>query len=227
MFTFKGRGSWRTAEGANERFPSDSEQPPGFVQGGLMERGAGDRRSRRSRRLIAQALIDLMQERRYDRITVQEIIDRADVGRSTFYGHFRDKEDVLTSETERVVRLLYEHAEADTSGGQPLLPSLELFRHVSDQHALYRAMVRGRVLDVFYDATRRSLTQGVEERLRAASRGRATAVPLPVVSEYVVASFLSLLRSWLEGDRASSPEEMDDVFRRLVLPGVEAALESE
>jgi AcrR family transcriptional regulator len=190
-----------------------------------MKQDTGDRRSRRSRRLIARALIDLMQERRYDRITVQEIIDRADVGRSTFYGHYRDKEDVLTSEIERVVALLYEHAELDGSGERPLLPSLELFRHVGEQHQLYRAIVRGRALEVLYDAMRRTLMQGVEERLLAASRGQVPAVPLPVVSEYVVASFLSLLRWWLESDRVSAPEEMDAMFRRLVLPGVQAALE--
>src|ERR687893_2956576 len=90
-----------------------------------------DRRSRRSRRLIVDALLALMQEKRYDRITVQEIIDRADVGRSTFYAQFRNKEDVLVSEIERVLGLLHEERRA--SEGDPavhLLPGAEFFRHV-------------------------------------------------------------------------------------------------
>ena len=62
-----------------------------------------DRRSQRTRRLLHQAIMSLMQEKRYDTITVQDIIDRADVGRSTFYAHFQDKEDLLNSNLEEIL----------------------------------------------------------------------------------------------------------------------------
>jgi len=135
-----------------------------------------DRRSRRTRRLIAEALIALMLEGRYDHITVQEIIDRADVGRSTFYAHYRDKEDVLTSEAERVLALL--HLDPDDTGGQQLLPSLSLFRHVQEQHHLYHALVRGHGVDLLYEtgqrylSARRTATRRAGERW-ACARGAA------------------------------------------------------
>jgi len=118
-----------------------------------------DRRSRRTRRLIAEALIALMVEGRYDRITVQEIIDRADVGRSTFYAHYRDKEDVLISEGERVLALL--HLDPDDTGGQQLIPSLGLFRHVQEHHHLYHALVRGHGVDLLYETGHRYLSASV------------------------------------------------------------------
>src|SRR5215203_3891635 len=101
-----------------------------------------DRRSRRSRRLIVDALLALMREKRFDRITVQEVIDRADVGRTTFYAQFRNKEDVLESELERVFVLLHaQHLACVEEPADQLLPSLGLFRHVQEQHAFYPALV--------------------------------------------------------------------------------------
>ena len=54
-----------------------------------------DRRTRRTRHKVSGALVDLIKEKRFDDITVQNLIDRAGVGRSTFYTHFRDKEDAF------------------------------------------------------------------------------------------------------------------------------------
>src|SRR5689334_24059575 len=59
--------------------------------------GRGDRRVRRTRRLLREALLALVAEKGYDRVTVQDVLDRADVGRATFYAHFRDKDDLLVS----------------------------------------------------------------------------------------------------------------------------------
>src|SRR5580765_1920865 len=65
-----------------------------------------DRRSERTRQLLSAALIELMLEQRYDEITVQNIIDRANIGRSTFYAHYLDKEDLLVSGFTRVLDIL-------------------------------------------------------------------------------------------------------------------------
>jgi AcrR family transcriptional regulator len=128
-----------------------------------------DRRSRRSRRLIVDALLALMLEKRFDRITVQEIIDRADVGRSTFYAQFRNKEDVLESELARVFSLLHEeHLAADQDPAEHLLPSLKLFRHVQEMQPLYPALVRGLASDPHYLAVHRSLRDQAMQQLARA-----------------------------------------------------------
>jgi AcrR family transcriptional regulator len=191
------------------------------------ERDASDRRSRRSRRLIAESLIELMAEVRYDRITVQQIIDRADVGRSTFYAHFRDKEDVLISESERVLAHFHDRLEPDGAGDQRLFPSLGLFRHVGEQHRLFHALVRGHAIDAVYRAWQRYLCAGLERRLAELDGDRdATSVPLPILSGYVAGTFLGLVRWWLEQGRPYSAEQMDTFFQGLVLPGVQAAVPS-
>ena len=65
-----------------------------------------DRRVQRTRTLLTRALMELIVEKGYQAITVQDIIDRANLGRSTFYAHFLDKEDLLMSGLEEVVHQL-------------------------------------------------------------------------------------------------------------------------
>src|ERR1022692_532691 len=64
-----------------------------------------DRRSLRTRKLVNAAMLELLFEKHYDAITVQELLDRAGIGRSTFYGHYFDKEDVLASIVEQMLEM--------------------------------------------------------------------------------------------------------------------------
>ena len=85
-----------------------------------------DRRSQRTRQLLSAALFELMLEKRYDGITVQDIIDRANVGRSTFYAHYLDKEDLLVSDFTRVLDALTQQMHQHGQGDQHAPPSLAL-----------------------------------------------------------------------------------------------------
>jgi AcrR family transcriptional regulator len=89
-----------------------------------------DRRSLRTRRLLGEALIALLLEKRYEDITVQDILERANIGRSTFYEHYWDKEDLLTSEIERVIDVLDQRLATPSQHAADLIPSLALFQHV-------------------------------------------------------------------------------------------------
>lgn len=184
-----------------------------------------DRRTRRTRRLIGDALVALLLERRYDRITVGEIADRADVGRSTFYAHYRDKEDVLIREFEGVLDALHGHLDREDVGPLALLPSLGLLRHVQERHTLYRALVRGSAVDTLYDAGHRRLREHAAERLAALAEGQGPpTVPLPLLADFVAGTFIGLLRWWLDQGMPQPPEEVDTIFRRLVWPAVAATL---
>ncbi len=82
----------------------------------------------------------LLLEKRYDRITIQDILDRADVGRSTFYEHYWDKEDLLTSQAEWLIESLGSQFEASALPHVPeasdWLPSLALFEYISEHYPL-------------------------------------------------------------------------------------------
>src|ERR1700712_3059528 len=86
-----------------------------------------DRRTARTKSSLRSALINLILEKRYDEITVQDIIDRANVGRSTFYVHCLDKDDLLISDFTRVLDMVSQHMRQFTPDVQGTLPSLALF----------------------------------------------------------------------------------------------------
>lgn len=190
------------------------------VREGVREGSRQDRRSRRTRHLLQDALLQLMMEKRYDEITVQEIIERADVGRSTFYGHYLDKEDLLRREVEQVVAALVYHMDV-RPGGRSLVPSLELLRHFRESHALIRALVRGRAMEPVLKTMQEELTLHIEGRLATRlPASKELAVPVAVVARHVATTLLMLSQWWLDRDMPETPEEIDGYFLELVRPAV-------
>lgn len=178
-----------------------------------------DRRSQRTRQLILSALMGLMVEKSYDAITVQDLLDRANIGRSTFYSHYFDKEDVLMALAEQMLEMLSQQF-SQRDAGQGIFPSLELFQHTLQHRQQFRAMLRGHAREVVWDAAQTSLSRTIEQRLSATlATKRSPSVPLPVISEYLAGAFLTLLKWWLETETPYSPAQMDDMFQQLAFPG--------
>jgi AcrR family transcriptional regulator len=179
-----------------------------------------DRRSQRTQRLLGDALVALMFEKRYDDITIQDILDRANIGRSTFYEHYWDKRDLLTSEIERVIDLLGQRIETPPQNAGVFIPSLALFQHVREQHRLFQALLRGQGIETVTRAFQDHLRARVEAGLcREGKQGESSEL-LAAVASYIVGAFMSLMNWWLESEMAWSPERMDTLFRELVLPGI-------
>ncbi|MGQ4597926.1 TetR family transcriptional regulator [Nocardia sp. R6R-6] len=124
-----------------------------------------DRRVRRTRNMLHQALIELMLEGGYDRITVRDILDRADVGRSTFYAHYRDKDDLLLHSSTDYLHAAMAAANTDTDADEPLAPVRALFRLAADNPEVYRALLGRKSGTVLLRTTRVMVAQILNERL--------------------------------------------------------------
>lgn len=182
-----------------------------------------DRRSQRTRQLLSDALVQLIKEKDYGTITVSDIIERANVGRSTFYAHFQDKDDLFLSQLDRVIDVLSHGIPAQDD--LPFFPSLELFRHVGEQYDLYKSLLWTPGIDLLTKHLQKSLSQRVEQGL--ANSGQEYTIPLPILSNFISSSFLTLLKWWLENRKNHSPGEMDEIFKRLIMSGVEAQKSSD
>jgi AcrR family transcriptional regulator len=191
------------------------------------ETDPADRRVRRTRDAVRRALMALMLEKGYEAVTVADIIERADIGRSTFYTHFADKQHVLYAGLDELAGFL--RAQRDANPGRLFGFSLALFTHVHEQRPLLRVLFGRRGGTVVQQRIRQLLTELVREDLeerRAAAGGRPAAVPLDLLADAVAGAHLALLARWADTDEPAGPKTLDHVFRRLVVPGVEAALAS-
>jgi AcrR family transcriptional regulator len=186
---------------------------------------APDRRVRRTRKALQDALLALMTQKGYEAVTVQDIIDRADVGRSTFYTHYTDKHDLLQDSFANLRSILEQPATTRPAGRRPLSFSLPLFRHVHEQRQLARA--------VFSRPGQPPIVQQFDELLAGVVRGELVAlsgadpvsrIPLEALVRYVVGACRALLEWWLTTGTALRPEDMDRIFQALVTPGIRAAI---
>jgi AcrR family transcriptional regulator len=186
---------------------------------------------RRTRRLLQQALIDLIAHKGYDAVTVQDIIDRADVGRSTFYLHFVDKEQLLLSGVDELREFLAEQQRRVLSSSPSWTEhrlgfSLAMLEHAQSHHRLYKAMVGKRGGAVVHRLMREMIADLVRSEITAAlPRRRTTGTRLEAVVEYAVAAFMALLGWWMDNDMPCSAAEMDQLIRTLSAPGIAAGIE--
>ena len=176
-----------------------------------------DRRSQRTRQALSEALVQLIQEKDYSSITVSDIIERANVGRSTFYAHYNDKDDLLRDQMDRVIEFLSQASPQPQEF--PYFPSLGFFQHVGgDHYELYKALVWSPGMDLIIKHLQKSLSQRVELGLQNSDRDFE--VPLPILANFVTGSFLNLMKWWLENKRIYSPEQLDEIYKKMTLPGV-------
>lgn len=196
-----------------------------------MDGKRGDRRVRRSHRMLHEALQSLILEKGYDRVTVQDVIDRADVGRATFYAHFHDKDDLLMSGLEEMRQSLqqqlatFPRTQGDRSG-DGLGFTRVLFDHAAGHRREYRALVGSRIGSVILTSVHKELTSLMRAHLdEAVARRRAQpVVPVEIATHYVVSALLSLLTWWLDNDLPYTAEQMAQMFEHLTRPSVTAAL---
>ncbi len=196
-----------------------------------------DRRIQRTRQLLREALIALILEKGYDAITVQDILNRANMGRSTFYTHYRDKEDLLLSGFQALFEAFQkEYLQAAPpvtdiiQTGKEL--SLFFFRHAGSHRGLFKAMIGEQGGKIILEHTQKYLTQLIRDRIVQQLSGRQEAnrqksLPVDLLAHYIASSYLALLTWWLDHDLPYTAEQMDAIFQQLVFPGVREVLASE
>jgi AcrR family transcriptional regulator len=197
----------------------------------MMSPAPTDRRVRRTRELLRVALLSLIQEKGYDRLTVQDILDRADVGRSTFYAHYRDKDDLLLSGFEDIrAALAAERDAAEMGVGRKvefLQPMLVVFQHVGAHREFWEPLSRKGGADLVARILRDNVTDLVREHFRSQfPDAKGTQTQLEAAIQFVTGACMGLLSWWLDNDVPYPAEELYSIFRRLATQGVRRFLAS-
>lgn len=186
-----------------------------------------DRRVERTQQQLREALFSLMQEKGFDRLSVQEIIDRANVGRATFYAHFTSKNELLVSGFEMLLAALRQRQQAALaqpggSGEHLFAFSHELFAHADAHRRVFHAVVRERGGSVVKQQLHWLLVESMREDVRAALPGPRSDASEALV-QFLAGAFFGLLIWWLEEPAHLPVHEVDRLFRALAVPALQAA----
>ena len=180
-----------------------------------------DARVRRTRDALGDALIALMQEKPFETITVQEVLDRAHVSRSTFYSHYSDKDDLLMSDAEEFFESLSMALSAHDDKSDRVFPVKEFFTHLADVQPFFKALVKSGKFQENMELARGHFARGIERRL--SELPRASSIPAnerAAIAFTQAGALLSLLTWWLDRGMREPPEQMDDLFHRMVWTGL-------
>ena len=154
--------------------------------------GKTDRRILRTRDTLGDALVALMHEKPFDEITVQEVLDRAGVARSTFYIHYRDKDDLFLSDVEDFLGKISTALKRHGADPKRLAPVAEFFTHIREWHQFYETLVESGKVNHVHALVRGFFARSIDERLESAEI-EIEPVQRTALSYALAGSFLSLL----------------------------------
>jgi AcrR family transcriptional regulator len=191
--------------------------------------GRVDRRVARTRVALRDALHNLIHEKGYDAITVEEISQRADVGRATFYKHYKDKEDLLLEQFSELARdrvqLLAEIPLTgwDSEFNPPYIPLLFIFQNSAENAPLYRVVLHGegaaRVTARLRAIIHEALDAMVQSQGDTAELKLSTTVPIDFLASYLAGALIGSITWWLDQPMELDPTEMTRLFQKMFFPG--------
>lgn len=184
-----------------------------------------DRRQRKTRASIFEAFSNLLAQKSYNKITVQEIIDAADIGRTTFYAHFETKDDLL----RELLRELFGHVidsavdcnhthglYSDSSAPQSVF--CHLLQHLEENQNNVLGLLSCESNEIFLRYFKDSLNELVRSQLSDGQHRRCAALPEDFLVNHISGSFVEMVLWWIKGGRKQTPVELDKYFRMVIEP---------
>lgn len=186
-----------------------------------------DRRRQKTREAVFAALGRLLKQKSYHKITVQEIIDEANVGRTTFYAHFETKDDLLRELCEELFAHIVDSAldAAHTHGRYSDAPApnsvfLHLFQHLEQDDRNVLELLCCKSSDLFLRYFKDSLNAMVRSWLSGASHGEWEDLPEDFLVNHISSTFVETVLWWLKNRRKQAPEELMRYFGTVLGPVV-------
>ena len=197
-----------------------------------------DRRIQRTRLSLRAALLGLLKQKNYDDISIEEITEHANVGRATFYLHYKDKEDLLLEEfsemaNEKAQTLseipfsawfpILDNSENEPEKGDSPLPLLMVFQHIKEHSDLYYILLKSSKSSRTFERIRKISTETIIKFVQA----KLITDPIPILfkvpidffAAYFSGALLSTVDWWLEEGLHYTPEEITNMFRGLFFRG--------
>lgn len=196
-----------------------TEQFAEFVQEDVM-----DRRQKKTREAIFSAFTALLAEKNYNQIAVQEIIDAADVGRTTFYAHFETKDFLLKELCEDLFGHVVETAMGQPHGHRHNMPIAEepvflhLLRHLQENDRNILALLSSENNEIFLRYFKSDLKKLICSQFVDTGRLKDSELPQDYLVNHISAAFVETVAWWLSHGRKETPEQVTQYFLSVIEP---------
>lgn len=184
-----------------------------------------DRRQQKTRTAIFKAFGTLLGHKNYNNITVQEIIDEANIGRSTFYAHFETKDDLLKELCKELFGHIIDSA-IDCSHTHGLysdnsVPNsvfCHLLQHLEENNNNVLGLLSCESSEIFLRYFKDSLNELIQMQFVNHSRRGNQDLPQDFLVNHISGSFVEMVLWWLKDPKKHTPEELDYYFRSVIEP---------
>ena len=184
-----------------------------------------DRRQQKTRAAIFSAFTSLLAEKSYSKITVQEIIDTANVGRTTFYAHFETKDDLLKELCEELFGHIISSAMDCThthglysDGNAPESVFCHLLQHLQENDNNIIGLLSCESSEIFLRFFKDSLNSLIRSQFVNQDRKANTDIPQDFLINHISGSFVEMVLWWIKGRMKQTPADLDRYFRSVIEP---------
>ena len=182
-----------------------------------------DRRQKKTRQLIFSAFTELLSHKKYSAITVGEIIERADVGRATFYSHFETKDFLLKELCEELFCHVFDCLEGNTNGHSHIFGCdskddifLHLLRHFADNDNNISTLLSGDNNEIFRNYFKDELKKLLMNQKYITEIAKEKKLPEQFWINHIAGCFVETVKWGLEDRNKYTPEEIHGFFLRLL-----------
>lgn len=179
-----------------------------------------DRRQQKTKNAIILAFEELISKKRYDEITVQQIIDKADVGRTTFYAHFETKESVFDSLCEDLFAHIFDEdleeenthdfSKSERSEAEMLT---HILYHLKDDNSRYKKLFAGQSAGFFWERFKILFKEKLAEESEKGKWKAKSNIPEDLYIELYTSSFVETVKWWFTVSAEKTPEEVVEFFK--------------
>ncbi len=181
-----------------------------------------DRRQQKTRKAVFAAFEELVSEKRYEQITVQDIIDKADIGRTTFYAHFETKDSVLDAIcVDLFTHIFDEHPEAEEDHDfSKALNTVQdklthIMYHLKEDQKRYGRLFSGESAEIFWTYFRHWFEKELGEEIRAKLKDKKLSVPENLYVNLYIGTFIETIKWWFKGSCEEKAETVEQYFEEM------------
>lgn len=182
----------------------------------MSDKDKQDRRVQRTRRHLREALMTLIDEKGYDVVTIHDITERADLGRTTFYLHYQSKDELFLDHHKGFAEMMQINAisREQLLNDEPQPEYVMFLQELNDNQDLYRTIIQAKDADYIMLGVATQLQRNLESSLRTIFSNEPK-IPLEILTRYTINAQLSLIEWWMTQRNGYSAYQLCEMLHRL------------